>query len=330
MKNSVSMICLATVAIGLASPAAAFEPTRPVEFVVTAGPGGGTDIFARTIQAIIAKYELMKAPVVVSNKGGAGGAEGFVYAASYKGDPYKLAFGTNNAYLLPIRAKVPYKGDDLTAVAALASDEFILWVSGKADYKTAADFVAKAKETPGALKVGGSQSKDVDQILTSMISETTGGTLGYIPFKSGAEAAVQLSGEHIAANVNNPSENLGQWQAGMVKPVCVFKSEKLTNTTKVYDGAGWSDIPTCKESGIPIDNYNMMRTVWLPSGVEPDVTAFYADMMEKVSKTPEWAKYLADTSQSPNFKKGDALTTAIDADRSSVSEVLKREGWLAN
>ena len=62
-------------------PALAFEPQRPVEFVVTAGPGGGTDIFARTIQSIIAKYELMKAPVVVVNKGSAGGAEGFVYAA---------------------------------------------------------------------------------------------------------------------------------------------------------------------------------------------------------------------------------------------------------
>ena len=107
MKKSVSIAVIAAAAFGLAAPASAFEPNRPVEFVVTAGPGGGTDIFARTIQAIIGKYELMKAPVVVTNKGSAGGAEGFVYTAGYKGDPYKLAFGTNNAYLLPVRAKVP-------------------------------------------------------------------------------------------------------------------------------------------------------------------------------------------------------------------------------
>mgnify|MGYP002653294638 CR=1 FL=1 len=152
MKNTVSIACIMAAVFGVAAPAAAFEPDRPVEFVVTAGPGGGTDIFARTIQAIIGKYELMKAPVVVTNKGSAGGAEGFVYTATNKGDAYKLTFGTNNAYLLPVRAKVPYKIEDLTPVAALASDEFILWVNGKASYNTAADFAAKAKE--GGLKIG--------------------------------------------------------------------------------------------------------------------------------------------------------------------------------
>ncbi|MCV9967186.1 tripartite tricarboxylate transporter substrate binding protein [Pararhizobium sp. BT-229] len=329
MKKSVSLACIMAAAFGVATPAMAFEPSRPVEFVVTAGPGGGTDIFARTIQAIIAKYELMKAPVVVTNKGSAGGAEGFVYTAGYKGDAYKLAFGTNNAYLLPVRAKVPYKSEDLTPVAALAADEFVLWVTGKAEIKTAADFVAKAKES-GDYKVGGSQSKDVDQILTSMINDATGAKLGYIPFKSGGEAAVQLAGEHIAANVNNPSENLGQWQAGMVKPVCVFKSEKLKGDAKVAGDQGWGDIPTCKDSGIPIDNYSMPRTVWLPAGVEQDVVDFYAGVLKKVSETPEWAKYLADTSQSADYMNGPQLAEFIKGNEASVTEVLKREGWLAN
>ncbi len=329
MKNSVSIACIMAAAFGIAAPAMAFEPNRPVEFVVTAGPGGGTDIFARTIQSIIAKYELMKAPVVVTNKGSAGGAEGFVYTAGYKGDSYKLAFGTNNAYLLPVRAKVPYKSEDLTPVAALAADEFVLWVNGKADIKTAADFVAKAKES-GDYKVGGSQSKDVDQILTSMINEAAGTKLGYIPFKSGGEAAVQLAGEHIAANVNNPSENLGQWQAGMVKPVCVFKSEKLKSEGKVAGEQGWGDIPTCKESGIAIDNYSMPRTVWLPAGVEQDVVDFYAGVLKKVSETPEWAKYLTDTSQSADYMSGTQLADFIKTNEASVTQVLTREGWLAN
>ncbi|OHV85311.1 tripartite tricarboxylate transporter substrate binding protein [Ensifer sp. LCM 4579] len=328
MKKSVSIACITVAALGVAAPASAFEPNRPVEFIVAAGPGGGTDIFARTIQAIIAKYELMKAPVVVTNKGNAGGAEAFVYTAGHKGDAYKIAFGTNNAYLLPVRAKVPYKVDDLEPVAALASDEFVLWVNGKADYATAADFVAKAKE--GGLKIGGSQSKDADQILTSMINEATGAKINYIPFKSGGEAAVQLAGEHIDANVNNPSENVGQWQAGMVRPLCVFKTAKFASDAKVTGDMGWSDIPTCKEAGIPIDNYAMPRTVWLPGGVDQDVVQFYADVLRKVSETPEWAKYIADTSQSSSYLTGDELSAAIESDVASVSEVLKREGWLAN
>lgn len=329
MKKSLHIACLAAGVAVIASSALAFEPTRPVEFVVTAGPGGGTDIFARTIQSIIGKYDLMSAPIVVTNKGSAGGAEGFVYTAGYKGDPYKLAFGTNNAYLLPVRAKVPYKSADLLPVSALASDEFILWVNGKSDFKTAAEFIAKAKDDTG-MKVGGSQSKDVDQILTSMINDATGSKLGYIPFKSGGEAAVQLAGEHIAANVNNPSENLGQWQAGMVKPLCVFKGEKLKGDGKVAGDMGWGDIPTCKEAGIAIENYSMPRTVWLPAGVDQDVVDYYAGVLKKVAETPEWAKYLADSSQSAAYMSGNELSSFIKNDETAVTAVLKREGWLAN
>jgi len=329
MKKSLRIAYLAAGAAVVASSVHAFEPTRPVEFVVTAGPGGGTDIFARTIQSIIGKYDLMSAPIVVTNKGSAGGAQGFVYTAGYKGDPYKLAFGTNNAYLLPVRAKVPYKSDDLIPVSALAADEFILWVSGKSDFKTAAEFIAKAKDDAG-MKVGGSQSKDVDQILTSMINDATGSKLGYIPFKSGGEAAVQLAGEHIAANVNNPSENLGQWQAGMVKPLCVFKSEKLKGEGKVAGDMGWSDIPTCMEAGIAIENYSMPRTVWLPAGVDQEVVDYYAGVLKKVSETPEWAKYLADSSQSAAYMSGNDLSSFIKNDETAVTTVLKREGWLAN
>ncbi|MEJ5022359.1 tripartite tricarboxylate transporter substrate binding protein [Ochrobactrum vermis] len=329
MKKSLHIACLAAGVAVIASSAQAFEPTRPVEFVVTAGPGGGTDIFARTIQSIIGKYDLMSAPIVVTNKGSAGGAEGFVYTAGYEGDPYKLAFGTNNAYLLPVRAKVPYKSADLVPVSALASDEFILWVNGKSDFKTAAEFVAKAKDD-ASMKVGGSQSKDVDQILTSMINDATGSTLGYIPFKSGGEAAVQLAGEHIAANVNNPSENLGQWQAGMVKPLCVFKGQKLKGEGKIVGDMGWSDIPTCKEAGIAIENYSMPRTVWLPAGVDQEVVDYYAGILKKVAETPEWAKYLADSSQSAAYMSGTDLSSFIKNDETAVTAVLKREGWLAN
>ncbi|MBB6305206.1 Bug family tripartite tricarboxylate transporter substrate binding protein [Rhizobium leucaenae] len=327
MRKLSKVVIAAAVVAGFGGNALAFEPSRPVEFIVTAGPGGGTDIFARTIQSIIGKYKLMPVSAIVTNMGGAAGAEGFAYTAAAKGDDYKLAFGTNNAYLLPVRAKVPYKIDDLTPVASLAADEFILWVNGKASFKTAADYVAKAKATP--LKMGGSQSKDVDQVLTSMISEKAGIKLTYIPFKSGGEASVQLSGGHIDSNVNNPSESVGQWQAGLVKPLCVFKTEKLTSDTVIANGEKWSDIPTCKSTGIDVANYDMPRTVWLPAGVKKDVVDYYADVFKKVVATPEWKKYLADSSQSEDYMDSEQLTKFVAEDTTAVGAILKREGWLA-
>ncbi|MCO4318497.1 tripartite tricarboxylate transporter substrate binding protein [Phyllobacterium sp. 21LDTY02-6] len=320
-----------TLALALAVsavPALAFEPTRPVEFVVTSGPGGGTDNFARTVQAIIGKHKLMKAPIVVTNKGGGSGAEGFVYAAGYKADPYKLTFGTNNEYLLPSVAEVPYAPEDLTPVAAMALDEFLIWVNGQSEYADVKAFLDAAKAKPQAVQFGGSQSKDTDQILVSSIGETTGAEFRYIPFKSGGEAGVQLAGGHIDANVNNPNENRGQWQAGMVKPLCVFRPDRFPKSDAVHDGKGWHDIPTCAEAGLGIDSYRMPRTVWLPAGVDAEAVAFYQDVLKKVSETPEWAEYIAKTSQTAQFMAGDDFKSYQAKDRENVVKVLEREGWL--
>jgi tripartite-type tricarboxylate transporter receptor subunit TctC len=321
-----SMTVAATLALGVALPAQAFEPSRPVEFVVTSGPGGGTDTFARTIQMIIGKHELMKTSVIVTNKGGGSGAEGFAYTAAHEGDVHKLTFGTNNEYLLPNVAKMPYKADDLIPVAALALDEFLIWANGKSEINDAAAFVAAAKT--GNMQIGGSQSKDTDQILVSMLSEATGVKFRYIPFNGGGEALTQLAGGHIDANVNNPNENRGQWEAGLVKPLCVFRTERLPKSEPVYDGKGWHDIQTCKEAGIAIDTYRMPRTVWLPAGVDDEVVTYYRDVLKKVSETPEWAEYITKTAQSGEFIAGEDFADYAEKDTKRVVEVLEREGWL--
>ena len=108
---------------------------------------------------------------------------------------------------------------------------------------------------------------------------------------------MQLAGGHIDSNTNNPNENIGQWKAGLVKPLCVFSPTRLQEGPKVTATMGWSDIPTCKEAGIPVDQFQMPRTVWLPGGVPAEAVAFYADLLKKVSETPEWKEYIERTSQ---------------------------------
>jgi len=306
---------------------AAWVPEKPVEFVVASGAGGGTDTFARTIQSIIVKYKLMAAPVVVVNKGGGAGSEGFVYGSSSANDPYKVTFGTNNEYLLPLVAKMGYSSDSLIPVAGMALDEFLLWVNAESPYKDARSFIAAAKK-PEGLKMGGSQSKDTDQTLVSMISAATGANFTYIPFKSGGEAAVQLAGAHIDANVNNPSENIGQWKANMVRPLCVFSTERMAPGPKVTKDMAWADIPLCKDEGVSISVYQMPRTVWLPAKVSPDAVAFYTTLLKKVSEMPEWKTYIERSSQSDRFMTGDALNAYIKQDAERASEVFKREKWI--
>src|ERR1700740_2468257 len=187
------LLSVAALTVIRAVPAeAAGQPQKPIEFVATAGPGGGTDNLARAVQNIITKYKLTDQPVIVVNKGGGRGAEGYVYGKASAGDPYKVIFGTSNAWQQPMVSKVAFRHTDLTPIAAMAQDEFLLWVKQDAPYKTAADYLKAAASSE--FKMGGAQSKDTDEVLTRMIEKVGHVKLTYIPFKSGAAAAGQLAG----------------------------------------------------------------------------------------------------------------------------------------
>ena len=73
--------------------------------------------------------------------------------------------------------------------------------------------------------------------------------------KGGGEVAVQLVGNHVDSTVNNPIEAVAQWRAGKLRPLCVFDSKRMPYTAKVTADMAWSDIPTCKESGLPVDRH---------------------------------------------------------------------------
>ena len=113
--------------------------------------------------------------------------------------------------------------------------------------------------------MAGTGSKQEDQIITVALQEQTGTEFGYIPFKGGGDVAVQLVGGHVNSTVNNPIEQVAHWRAGDTRPLCVFDSERLAYTEKMTDTMAWSDIPTCKESGIDVE-YLMLRGIFMPAG----------------------------------------------------------------
>jgi len=312
---------------GVAAPSFAWQPTKAIEFVATAGPGGGTDNFARAVQAAIVKNKLVDQPIIVVNKAGGSGAEGYTYVKAMTGDPYHLIFGTSNAWQQPMVSKVAFKATDFTPVAAMVQDEFLLWVKhdGPKDVK---EYLAAMKAKGGTAKMGGAQSKDTDELLTRMIEKTAGLKFIYVPFKSGAEAAVQLAGGHVDSHVNNPSESVGQWKGGTQRPICVFNPHRLPAGPKVTASEGWSDIPTCKEAGLDIALFQQPRTVWLPLKVTPEQTAFYIDLMKKVEATPEWKDYVEKSSQTSVFIAGDDLTRYMKEDSERVHKVAQEQGWL--
>src|SRR5207248_5183360 len=105
---SKALLAAAALALAAAAPASAWEPTKPVEFVVPAGTGGGADQMARLMQGIVVKHNLMKQPLVVVNKAGGAGAEGFLSIKEAKGDPHKLVVTLSNLFTTPMATGVPF------------------------------------------------------------------------------------------------------------------------------------------------------------------------------------------------------------------------------
>lgn len=305
-----------------------WTPEKNVEIVVAGGPGGGTDQLGRVIQSAITQHKLLDVNTVVLNKGGGNGAEAFLEMKLAKGDANKLVIGTNNVYLLPLVAKLGYQWTDLTPVAAVAEDDFILWTYQGSPWKDAAAFKADLAKNAANMRVGGSQSKDVDQTLSLLLGQQAGAKITYIPFKSGSEASTQLAGKHIAANFNNPAESVSQWRGGQVVPLCVFSQARMGYTQKVTETQSWADVPTCKELGLGIDQYRFPRTVFLPGGVTDEQRAFYVELLRKVSQTPEFKAYIERNALVPTFLEGQALQDYIAQDTARVTPVFEDAGWL--
>jgi putative tricarboxylic transport membrane protein len=318
---------LAALLAGAPAFAAGWEPTKPVEIVVAAGAGGASDQMARMMQAAIQKNNLMKQPMVVSLKGGASGAEALVYMKSSEGDPNKVLIAYSLIYMLPLSAKIPFNWRELTPVSVVALDQFVLWdnVDGPTSVK---DFIAAAKAANPPFKMGGTGSKREDNVLTVFIEQKTGAKFAYLPYKSGGEAATQLVGNHTASNTNNPSENLEVWRAGQVRALCVFDKERISYTAKVTETQSWHDIPTCKEEGLDVQ-YLMLRAMFLPGKVTPEQQAFYVDLFQKVTQTPEYKDYMEKQALKPVFLTGGDMLKFLEEDDALNRQLMTEAGFVA-
>ncbi len=299
---SAKTAAIATLALACSAQAATWQPTKNVEFVVPAGTGGGADQMARLIQSIITKNNLMKTSMIVVNKSGGAGAEGFLELKNSKSDPHKIIITLSNMFTTPLATGVPFSWKDMTPIAMMALDEFVLWVNADTPYKTTQEYMAAVKASGGKIKMGGTGSKQEDQIITALIEKSAAAKFIYVPYKGGGEVAVQLVGKHIDSTVNNPIEAVAQWKGAKLRPLCVFDGKRLAYRDKIADKS-WADIPTCKENGLDVE-YLMLRGIFMAPDVTPEQTAYYVDLMKKVRATPEWKKFMDEGAFNQTFMEG--------------------------
>ena len=148
----------------------------------TCGIGGGADQMARFISPLISKYKLCPTPWIVINKSGGAGAEGFMYVKGKQRDPHMVIITLSNLFTTPLATGVPFSWKDLTPLARLALDYFVLWVNAEAPYKTAQGIPrCRQKRSPGKFMMGGTGTAQEDQIITIMMEQAFGAEIHLCP-----------------------------------------------------------------------------------------------------------------------------------------------------
>jgi putative tricarboxylic transport membrane protein len=281
---------------------------------------------ARLIAGIADKHKLSPRPLLAVNKSGGAGAEGFLYVKEKKGDPHVIVITLSNLFTTPLHTGVPFNWKDLTPVARLALDEFILWVNAETPYKTAKEYIAAVKERSqggNRMKMGGTGSAQEDQIITIQMEQALGVKFTYVPFKGGGEVCVNLVGKHIDSTVNNPIECASHWKAGRVRPLAVFDTARISD-------AAWKDIPTVKEAlGVDI-HYLMLRGIFGAPEMPKDALQWYVEFLKKVYETADFKKYLSDGALKPAFATGSEYVKWVEENENLHRDLMKKGGLLKN
>jgi putative tricarboxylic transport membrane protein len=318
--------CLIFELIPFGSAAPAWEPTKPIEFVIPAGTGGGADQMARLIAGIAEKNKLSPRPLIAVNKSGGAGAEGFLYVKEKKGDPHVIVITLSNLFTTPLHTGVPFSWKDLTPLARMALDEFILWVNAETPYKTAKEYIAAVKDRSGGgnrMKMAGTGTAQEDQIITIQLEQALGLKFTYVPFKGGGEVCVNLVGNHVDSTVNNPIECVSHWKAGRVRPLAVFDTARISEPD-------WKAIPTVKEALGADIQYLMLRGIFGAPGIPKDAVQWHTDFLKKVYETADFKKYLSDGALKPAFATGPEYVKWVEQNEKLHRELMTKGGLLKN
>jgi putative tricarboxylic transport membrane protein len=302
MKTTTAALAAAALLSSAVAPALAWEPTKPIEIVVPAA-GGGADQLAREIAKVIEKDKLSSQKVVVTNMGAGSGAQAYLFVKGKKGDDHTLVVTLSSLFTLPVARGAAFKWDDLTPVARLALDEFVLWVNAATPYKTAEEYLKAAAENPGKFRMGGTGAAQEDQIVTILLEQAAKAKFTYVPLAGGSEVAAKLVEKFVDSTVNNPSEAVKAWKDGKVRPLGLFNSIRMA-----YAGEDWKAIPTMKEQGVDVE-YVMMRGIFGPPDMPAPAKEYYTELLHKVSASPEFKAYLKTNALKDAWLTGDNFKT---------------------
>jgi tripartite-type tricarboxylate transporter receptor subunit TctC len=290
MKSHIKAIAGAVLALAAAIAGAAAQtdyPNKPVQLMVAFPPGGSTDVGARIVASIAEKA--LGQPIVVINKGGAGGQVGWTELVRQRPDGYYIGYinlpATNTVILDPER-KAIFNEKDFTPIINQVLDPGVIWVRADSPYKTVQDLIEAAKKSPNTIRTATTGILSDDHLAILMTEEAASGAIFRIVHLDGG--ATQFK-EIMAGNIDVAYDNVGsivpRIRSGEVRALAVMDEVR----SKFLP-----DVPTMKEVGYPTVISSSTRGIAGPKGLPAPVVNKLRDVLKKAMDDPEHVKKLED------------------------------------
>jgi tripartite-type tricarboxylate transporter receptor subunit TctC len=315
-------VLLALALLAVVPFAAADEPypSRPITIVVPFPPGGIADLTARPLAA--AMERLVKQPVVVTNKAGAGGGVGTQSVAIARPDGYTLLLGLVSISLLPERdalfgQKPAYTRDQFIGIARLNADPPVLAVNAELPWKSVKELLDDARKRPGEITYASSGIYGASHVPLEMLLQAGGGLkMRHLPTTGGGPATTAVLGKHAALWASPPALTLPHVKAGKMRVLATWGARRL---------AAFPDVPTLKELGYDVEYY-LWAGLFTPRGAPPATVKALRDAVRQSVQDPEF-KSAMEKAQTPiAYQDADEFKTFWDKDAQILAEVVKRIG----
>jgi tripartite-type tricarboxylate transporter receptor subunit TctC len=317
LRRAAIAVALAATA-GLAIAQATF-PSKPITMVVPFPPGGLADIVGRPVAEAMSRD--LGQPVVIENKGGAGGGIGMGLVAKAPPDGYTLVMALASYSVLPeadtiIGRSQMYSYQSLRPIARFTADPTVLAVRADAPWKTVKDFVEDAKKRPGAINYGSSGNYGTMHVPMEILAQNAGIKMTHIPFTGAGPAVVALLGGQIDAISSGPATVLQQVKAGKLRVLAHWGNGRLE---------AMPDVPSLKDSGYNAE-YAQWSGLFVPSATPEPIVQRLRNAARAAGSDPKVKEVIGNAGSPVMFQDTPDFEKYVQSDVRRMGDVVRKIG----
>jgi putative tricarboxylic transport membrane protein len=293
-------------------------PAKPIELVVPFAPGGGLDLFGRTVARVLNDEKIVPQHIEVTNLPGAGGALGMAEMVKRNDDSYSLCALALHAILTPLTMGTPYSYKDMTCIAKLYSEYDLMVVRTESPIKSLKEVADAIAKDPGSVSFGGATIGNSDQITVCKLAQSVGADptkLTYVAY-SGGESNAAILGGHVDVGLGGP-DLMDLVDGGKMRVLGVTAEKRLAGRMK--------DVPTFKEQGYDVV-FQSWRALFAPPHMPAEVVTYWQDALQKMIATDAWKAELEKNQWDSTFDTGDHFRASLDAQYDDLNTLLKSLG----